>query len=186
MRFEGNNPYNNRVYVDFKKKTVNFEPVMGEMTLIKAYFMFFFLLLMVFGIISSPLIILVGLELCSEYVVFIPYIAAFFTSLIFWNKKWRKEKYPMANANLIKLFGKFFFKKDKKKKIEAHSLFLGKYFLIPEFSNVYLKYGLVGDFAEEIKSIKVDNLFKDCEFGWYCVFEFNNRPENGYLEIEYI
>jgi len=189
MRFEGNNPYNNRVYVNFKKKTVNFELVMGGMTLIKVYTMFFFLLLLIFSFLSIPLFIFVEIDNSLRVILIIPLIFAVITSLIFWNKKWRKEKYPIANSKLVNIFRRmisFNMIKPKKLKIEPHSLFLGKYLYIPKFSNVCLIYGLVGDFAEQIKSIKIDNLYKDEAFGWYCVFEFNNKPENGYLEIEYI
>ena len=190
MKFEGDNPFNNRVYVDFKRKHVSFEPVKGSHTIIKLYLMFFCncLMLMV-ALLFIPMII-IDLIIVNGGVVLMSFglLIGFFLSLVYFNEKWRKEKYPKTNHKVITIITKVFtfgMYKDKKKLVTNKSLFLGKYFLIPKFKNIMLEYKLKGDFAKQIKDIRIDNLFKDDPFEWYCVIEFYKKPLNGSMELAY-
>jgi len=190
MKFEGDNPFNNRVYVDFKRKHVSFEPVKGSHTIITLYVMFLYnCIMLMIGLLIIPMIILdliitnLGTMLATFGI-----IVGFLLSLIYFNKTWRKEKYPKTNHKMITLITKIFsfgIYKEKKKLVLSKSLFQGKYFLIPKFKNIMLEYKLKGDFAKQIKDIRIDNLFKDDPFEWYCVIEFYKKPLNGSMELAY-
>lgn len=188
---EGNNPYNNRVYVDFDKKTIRFIPIgkkskrryflMFFTTIFGKYLIFFFyplfailLLLDVTGIITD---VLFGL-LC--YIAFLQllFISIYF-SLWFYREEWRKKYYPELNA---RLHG--FLSKPKKKTINPESVVNNKVF-IPHFKNVLLKYKVTKDFMKQLKNIKISNIFKADATNWFFVFEFKKKPVNGYLEVEY-
>ena len=190
MKFEGDNPFNNRVYVDFKRKHVSFEPVKGSHTIRKLYLMFMFncMFLMCIVLFIPAILLEIVQEGIGGILLSCGVGSGIILSLLYFNEKWRKEKYPKANHKIIKFILKAItcgVYKDKKKVILPKSLFLGKYFLIPKFRNVMLEYKLKGDFAKQIKDIRIDNLFKDDPCEWYCVIEFNKKPLNGSMELVY-
>lgn len=57
--------------------------------------------------------------------------------------------------------------------------------IIPSFSNVELKYELLGDFVN-LKRISINNISKNNAYDWYCIFEFKEKPVDGYMVIRYV
>ena len=192
MRKEGNNPYNNRVIVDYEKKTINFMPV-GKKSIKKYYLIFLgqisaFYLIMFYALACILILMEFMLELKLSALVMWDAMAltigAIVFSLSYFDKKWRKKHFPQLNAKLVKLMRKILMRKTHKMIINDKAM-IGNKFIIPEFSNVELKYKTTQDYSKYLKKITIMNIIKANPWEWNCVFEFKKKPLKGYLEIEY-
>lgn len=114
-------------------------------------------------------------------------IDTLFNSLLFFNKKWRSNKFPMFNAWLIELTGKLIFRKRKKKvKVMNQEALIDNKFFIPCFSNVALDYEASGDYGKYLTNIEISNIFDKNDQEWFCIFHFSQTPKTGELKLEYI
>jgi len=191
QKYNGRNIYNNKIDIDFEKKKVGFVPIKDKSEL--SYYRIFFLnLFFVFLIISAVInigmfIILESLGivlnsfLAAIHIIIVAVSLAFPTSLLFWNKEFKHNHYPIFNKRLLLLLGS----KKKEKEVEPHSIIDNK-FIIPYFDNTVLQYELFGDFAEQIKRIQVKNIFKKDPYRWYALFEFKKTPINGRMNLLYV
>ena len=199
MRKEGNNPYNNKVYVDYDDKTIRFIPV-GKKSIRKYYFIFLtgifgfymicFMLPVIYGlaIIGSLLhftdqtIFTLIIFSISQFVLMTVYF-----SLWYFRKAWRKKCFPELNYKLCAnmFFGIKRLGKTKIKEINQESLINNK-IIIPYFNNIIMEYKAKKDFGKQLKSIKIINIFKADPFKFFCVFEFRKKPKDGSLWVKYI
>lgn len=195
QKFNGNNPFNNKVVVDFEKRTVVFKPMtQGSiitywgMLFIKIYCFFLFLTIFI------PLIAVCMPEdyflrtiilLLYMYYFLLSLIISFLFSLKYFDKKWQSEVYPRFNANLSIKLRKLLFQKELKWKRFNDNAVVNKKIFVPNFGNVMLKYRVHGDFSNQIKRITIDYLFEDDPLKWFIVFEFKKKPVSGWLEIKY-
>jgi hypothetical protein len=210
--YNGDNPHNNNIVIDFIKKTVKFEPV-KEHSLSFYYFMnvLIYTLFFTFNVGISCMMMFImmifthfpfvyafsaTLWLFIIYGVTAPLLTFTLMGLPFWNKYWRKHYFPKFSAlmaysirvlqfNFHFIFRKKIYPKDLK----------GNVFIIPTFGNVDLDYELHGDFAEHIEKIEVHNHYKkDKKTGqmkpresrFYAVFTFNGIIKEGYMRLRYI
>jgi len=194
VRKEGNNPYNNRIIVDYEKKTIKFIPI-GKKG-IRKYYMLFLLQIFMFYILVFlyPLIILhsiMSIFLKIELNALLVWDFMMITtgsmtfSLYYFNKEWRKKTFPELNYKLIKFCKLLMFKKEKKHIIEPKAIH-NKTVIIPEFSNVMLHYETTGDFSKYLKKVKIMNVFKANPWKWNCCFEFGKTPKKGMMSVKYI
>lgn len=200
-RFTGDTHRNSRVYIDYVKDTVIFEPV-GKVGLIANWFLF------VFSIIATALI-----PICVF--IFTSWVWIYFTSgasqdiavlqeamdyygyklfgalgimagaillmsLPFVFKHWRKNYYPVFMATLD-----VFIHRHKTLECNSDAIVDNKY-IIPFLGNVMVKYELRGDFAKTIETVKIVNLFVEDSYKWMCVFTFKEHPKNGLMRVQYI
>jgi len=192
------NPFNNRVLVDYEKRSVRFEPV-GAGTIYKYWFLWFntlltiplvcaltFLAIIVPSILFTlPVEAIVGM-LRVTYIMFIVcYAFLFCVSLIYFIPSWRHKHFPSTNARLVR-FNRLLlsFKKLSTKRVLPHAVVNNTVF-IPNFNNVELHYFAIDDFKKQLKCIRIDTVFEDDPWEWYFVFEFKRRPKNGYLDVRY-
>lgn len=201
QKYNGENHYNNKVVVNYRDRTIKFVPV-AKRSIIIYYITFLislqitFTIMWIYGI-CAPLALLSYIYDPAIYLIvpLLPiikgiYIAIFFYSLIFFNKKWKENYFPKANAGLKEIraysmwYIPFIYKKEKNKKIRINNLYKN-FIIIPSFDNIELKYKLYGDFKKNIKNIVINNHFHENDTSWYCIFEFKRRPKKGYMEVEY-
>lgn len=195
QKYNGNNPYDNRVVVDFENQKVLFEPV-GAKGVIRQYYTFFNGLLlssMIFSVYAY--FIIYGILSFFGYnpvsgvyfqLLFIMIVFAISFSVIYFNKNFRHNHFPVFNYWLTGITRVMFLSPFRRKKVlTPESLFDNKAF-IPDFDNVCLKYDATGDFAKYMKKISIQNLYKDNSNDWFCVFEFTKKIRTGTLELRYI
>jgi hypothetical protein len=200
-RFIGDTHRNSKVYVDYVKDTVVFEPV-GKAKLFWNWIIFIlalfatgalplysFLLtgIVYIGIISGGVgnSIVFGEALDyyfykGAYAMLIIWVMPLLMSLPYLYKPWRKNYFPafMAMLDILE-------HKTKKAVCNPEAIIDNKY-IIPFFANVMLKYELWGDFSRQIESVKIENLFMDDAYKWMVVFRFKNKPLDGKLSVHYI
>ena len=167
----GNNYDNNNVIVDFTTKTVKFEPVIHRnrtfyyflnATILGSYVSFFItafiIMIGLFSWIDGYPIrylfrTLVFLSLCSIMIV---YAMSYLIYLPIFVDSWNKY-YPQFNATMIYfcriLTGTFPITTE----LINCQMLKGNVWILPRFSNVSLKYKLVGDFATNIEKIEIHN-----------------------------
>ena len=186
---KGDNPYNNRVLVNYDDKTINFIPI-GYKSKKKYFTIFFINLCCVFGYFSLIPYLLGSVMLNPGinqvfymlFALFLPLSISFYIVNKYYNNpEWRKHYYPEFNYKMIRFlrFGRI--KKCKLEKANIHD----KTFIIPHFQNVMFNYKATGDF-KEIESIKISNIFIADPFKWFCLIKFKKLPQKGYMEIEYL
>ncbi len=179
--YNGNNPYNNNVIVDYIKKSVVFEPL-KDSGILKQYYLFFNQLfmkgLMISLIAGMPLFLLN--DTWKSFLVIFGLITlfSFVFSLNFFREEWRKNWLP-------KVYHGINFYHTKYKKINPLALIDNK-FIIPCFDNVMLQYKAYGDFATHLKKIEIRNLYEDDKFNFFCIFSFKKKVNEGYLKIKYV
>jgi hypothetical protein len=208
---------NNNVYVNFDSKEVTFEEVpMNKYTpyflLISAGILILAKLIFYWCFILTILIIKYVLEYVSlnnslegfaipkwmyifnSYFYLMPLIIMFVCFTLFYMiKPLRFKYYPKLFSLLVKIAMSinFNFSWLNNYKVYPDYLVENKY-VIPYFSNVWLNYELEGDFANQIKSIKITNLLRmkknklipdNCRF--MCVFEFKKKPLDGLMKLNY-
>lgn len=194
QKFNGNNPHNNQVVVDYDKRTVRFKPVKGKLN---PYFEFLLGLILkplirVLGFVLILIVILTLMPLDQNVVVelwiqmtglstLICIVVSVLASLKYFDKKWRKEKYPEFN---YKMMNSIFTKATKS--IVTHNNVEDKMMIIPSFGNVMLSYKCYGDFNKYLKRIVIKNHFKKKAYNWYCIFKFSQHPKKGFMEISYL
>jgi len=194
QKFNGKNVCNNRVHINFKKKKVEFDPIK------KGGFWFYYLRYL-FTCLSywafRVSIIYIALA-CIIYVIddtspiigVISLIAiilllslSFISSTAYLNKNWRENKYPQDNHN--KLSNVVFKRLDEECEVNPKAV-INKIFILPYFSNVCLEYELSGDFSRYIKDIKIENIYKNNDQEWLCVFIFTKQPLKGNMKLRYL
>lgn len=186
QKYNGENPYNNRVLIDYEKKLVVFDP-MTQGGIIR-YYMEFLLNLIVKGMLIWGILMyiiwgitaILKIEMTEKYVI-IPMIIlltiSISISLLYWNKKWRHNCYPKFN-HAISLT------KNKEKTFNKDALVDNKA-IIPNFSNVMIQYKATKDFGKQLKEIKIINRYNENAYDWLAIFTFKKTPQNGELKIKY-
>jgi len=195
--FNGKNPYNNRVHIDYRRKYVHFKPIKGSWSEATPYRMFFMTINSFLIITSFPIMLIILsllyfvmdspiYELQSVTLIWYGFCSLFAwcLSLIYFNKKWRENKFPKFNYYVLTKIRNSTGKKGSKYKLVKPCNVLGNKIFIPHFNNVMFKYKSVGDFTK-IKSIDIMNSFDDDPDNWYCQITLNKKPVNGYMEIYY-
>lgn len=186
QKYSGNNFYNNAITIDFDKRNVEFTPVIrGEGSVIR-YYITFLLNIVEAAIYPAAIglgsIILLGmiLRMNSYYAETVFIILGGITiigiSLLYFNKKWRNDKFSKFMFT-ISLLG-------HKKKTITPDMINNKTFIFP-FKNVGLKYKLYGDFTK-IRKIYIRNPFPKNDYTWLCYFEFKTQPKVGKMKLTYV
>lgn len=197
-RYHKKNPFNNKVLVDYEKRTVRFEPV-GAGTLYYYWFIWW-------NQLTTPVMLLL---VATSWLVYptaafklephsfalivqltsMVYLGLFASlsvvSLIYFIPSWRHRYFPSTNARLqryLKLL--LSFKRTTPKKILPSSVVNNKVF-VPNFSNVELQYTAIGDMKTQLKRIRIDTIFDQDPWEWYFVFEFKKQPKDGHLMVMY-
>ena len=195
MKKEGNNPYNNRVIVDYENKKITFVPI-GKKSIRKYYFIFLVNIITLYCfLILIPIVLIVSLvpemPLNMEGFIYLITIMqmipmSIYFSLWFFRPKWRKQYYPELNYKIINnfMFRYLTGKKLKKEIIEPKAIH-NKQLIIPHFSNVRLYYETTGDFSKYLKKVFICNIFKGDPWNWNCCFEFTKKPKKGTMKIDY-
>lgn len=199
--FKEDNIYNNKVIVDYDKKTVDFTPVMdGKPS--KYYFILLsnLIIFMIYvGIYSAIIFMYIKIiffefniydsyylikGLMINYLISICFIIPF--SLLIFNMKNRYKYYPKIGYNIAKFCRLLFFQKPQKKKVINKDCIIDNKFFIPYFYNIMLKYELYGDFKDNLKSVKIINFYVDDGKDWFCQFEFYRPIQNGKMVVKYL
>ena len=200
-RFTGDTHQNSKVYVDYIKDTVVFEPV-GKASIFGNWvclifsifsacalptYIFFLTGIVYIGVISggfsNGLVFAEALDYYfykGFFALAVMWISIFIMSLPYLFKPWRKNYFPafMAMADILE-------HKTKKNVCNPETIIDNKY-IIPLFSNVMLNYELWDDFSRQIESVRIENLFVDDAYKWMVVFRFKNKPINGKMTVHYI
>lgn len=191
QKFNGNNNLNNKVTVDYNKKTVDFEPLLVEST----FYMFFIswlgaFLVAIYGVTLSALIVAPFAQYyvgTTEHLVILAYILIILLSLLctafYFNKRFVKEVFPKFNYGNVQV-GSFFCAL-KKRTIEPEAV-VNNTVVIPSFKNVYIGYETSGDFDKYLEKVEIKNIFKEDAFLWFVVFTFKETPKNGVIKVEYV
>lgn len=208
QKFNGKNLYNNRVYVDFRKKKVEFEPVIvNKQTqrslrrefilqhLAVAYIFFLFSYAIYLGIAGTIAYFIQGAFEVEPYTVkTLAIMNVCATLLAFGNMldnsmKRIKDQFPHRNAQIAEFAHRIqtlgLTSKYKRLKVNKEAI-INNMFIIPKFSNVVLEYKATGDFAKQIKNIKILNHYKNDAYKFLAVIQFKKKPQNGNLYLDYI
>lgn len=198
QRYNGNNFYNNRVHIDYKKQTVFFQPVIDG-GIIKYYIGF-----LIHSVMMVVILIIIPITVAevitgvitdqpasfqvSADIIKPMLIASAIISLQYFNRNWRNKYYPEYNFHTSKLMKYFIlqFKAVKYKHINPNvtRLFNNRY-IVPYFSNTTLKYKVTGDYKKFLNSITIENYFTDDPYKWFCVFQFSQKPREGDMFLVY-
>lgn len=197
--YSGNNTDNNRVWIDFEKKEIKYEPVPVKSKLLsdmlfplQVYlltFIFQFPLFVVFSILA-----VLDIYILALYILWIQVFTGILVSTVYafrfnFIKKWRYNMFPIFNAEVnsstIQPF--FMISELKYQKVRKEAM-IENMFIVPEFSNVVLDYILTGDYKKYIKSISIQNLYHKKDNKWNVVFMFNRKKKikKGDFLIRYI
>ena len=200
QKYNGRNVYNNRVFVNFKDKKVDFVPIkethVGFYRRYYVFFMSMFTRLMLITMFISLVVFFPYLMFYEEealallpmiLTLVIPFGIAFPFSLLYFDKKWRENKFPEFNYKMLGTL-KTVFKMESavRKKTVKPDAIVNNQFVIRQFSNVSLRYKVFDDFANYLKSIEINNIFDKKDTDWYAIFTFNKQPKHGYMSLYYI
>jgi len=198
-KFNGKNSYNNRVSVDYRRKTVFFKPIKGDWTETTPYRMLVIQIFSFLALIGVPALLVVfcliafngqyndklwvgiyfiycGLCLLYAWFLSLPYIVS---------KKWRENEFPKFNYWVLNYLSKFSKKNGTRNKTIKPENVLSNKIFVPHFQNVMFKYRSVGDFSK-IKNINIINSFEDDPLNWCCCIELERKPKKGFMEITYM
>jgi len=137
-----------------------------------------------------------------NYYMFSFMVVGLITTFIFprkiFNKEWLSTKYPSWNASLLNLSKRFIsfgvlgnYKNLIVQKKHLYSLDDYDLYIIPNFSNVEMKYELKGDFVDKILSIDIiDNnklsKLNKIQDNWYAIFKFKKGINEGEMVLNYM
>lgn len=194
QKYNGNNCWNNRVTIDYKKRKVTFKPVKGNWTikktrraLICGAFQAYLYITIILG---APIVLVANSKTDgTEQMVLITMLAASITTATLGatimylksrNRKWMKDRYPKVNATILKVvtMGAI----TKRRTIKPGETYKN-IMVIPDYGNIELKYKLEGDF-KKVKKIAVRENDKRGN-RWHCIFEFEKEPKTGKMQITY-
>lgn len=193
QKYNGRNPYNNRVIVDFDNRFVKFKPV-GKTSIINQYIEWLYCVFILFIMYWVPfffvLVILKESKLIPTiagklFTFLMLFLFPVIISLFYANKTWRHDKFPEANYHINHFFKRLFGKKDKTLTINKENL-RDQQFVIPYFKNIMLEYKATGDFAKNLKRIEVKNIFKEDPYKWFVIFMFNGKCKKGNVKVKYL
>jgi len=195
----GNNLYNNKVDVDFVKKSVVFTPFKKQFTELHSFFYFlgyisyltFYVWIMM---VLSILILFYIVHIDIRYIRILSFILPLVISInlflyccLFLSSNFKNNYFPKVNKSLQKLAYLFIYlswRKDDYLEVNREAIINNK-FIIPYFKNISLEYVITGDYIDKIKRIYISNLFNNNAFKWFCVIEFKDIPEYGSMKISY-
>jgi len=197
QRFNGEGSENNRVTVDFDKRSVKFQPIskFGLFNLLYAQFVALATIFVKIGFLLMFIRIymqyigyhhtLQDIINIYQYFVFAGIISVSVPALSF-NRRFREKHFPVINAIIISFYMAFKGQNVVKRlKIGPEHLKKGKTYEIEHFYNIMLTYKATGDMAEKIKRIEIKE--KELEGNhWKALFTFKQKVKSGQLSIRYI
>jgi len=196
--FNGDNCYNNCITIDYALKTVKFKPIVRSRFV--NYFCFigdFWLVSFGLGLLTVfAVLFLKGVvyavtgyfplgELDLAYgvlgVLINGLVISFFSSLLFFNKKWMKENYPKFNVYFSKFFG---MAEITTLEITSDMVKKNKKFVIKEFGNVLFDFKCSKDFSFFLKKISITSIKKSA-FNFKATIEWAKMPQEGVFKVRY-
>lgn len=198
QKFSGKGMANNRVYIDYDKRTVRFDPTPDKRTASRLFLEDLLTTTLIASLISAFVVILAagivvigGGFLFDDPMIELPYFAhlvflgtgiAIAAHLGKWcSKRWRSQCFPVWNKLNIMLCGHRY----KKYTVNPNAI-INNTFVVRQFSNVELSYDVTGDFATELESITIEEIYQDYPFKWYAIFRFKKQPVTGRMEVRTI
>jgi len=200
QEYNGKNPYNNQVIVDFKNRKVRFNPVKGSMSSLDNYLhggrllqkivfrfiLFFFIISILLDIAIddysrtntlSYILICYVIYFMTPYIYIIPFLMS---------KKF-KNNTGVINAKLSVLYDQLNMKPSQiKEGFINKKLITSKSYDITDFQNIFLEYKLTGDFKKYIKTINIVNDYSDNPYIWTIIFEWTKKPTKGNIWVKYL
>lgn len=180
-KFDGYDFTNNAIFVDIKKQSVFFKPIKKQHKFYLAYLTY---------LASFPLMFI--MMMLSYFVfrsVFITITVLYYfaiTPFVLVNLK-KSEYYAKYNYALHYINNIIFFRTNDNrfKEVERKAIHLDKYFIIPTFSNVLLKYEVTGEYADKLKTIEISNIFKIDDSDFFAVFTFKplSKKPDGHFKV---
>lgn len=192
QKYSGKSLKNCRVYIDYEKRSVRFDPTGDPRTLT---FLIVNDLADTFGkaMVLSGILMAIGVlpftnsalrSGTQEYQFYILITVSMFAASMatlaqlgkFLSKKWREEKFPVWNT----LFNK------RKKYVVRDNAIINNQFLIPFFHNVELTWEVTGDYAEQLDKITIEELFENKPTSAFALFHFKQKPSSGTMVVSAI
>jgi len=201
QKYNGNNPHNNQVVVDYEKREVKFKPVRGELHpylvllfgmiikfTMKLLVLIFLLTLILYGIeglgfISFPN---EGMDQVTLLSFLLGSLSMFLVSLKYFDKEWLKNEFPKFNYHRLKDSSIPFLKSNVERLEINKKNICDKQVIIPSFDNIMLSYKCFGDFNKFLKKIVIRNHFDKKAHTWYCIFQFSKEPVKGKMVVKYL
>lgn len=201
QKYSGNNTLNNEVTVDFKKKSVDFKPILRSRDtkegIISSYF----------GLITYIRIINIKILIWGFIIMFVQdyfngwqqtelvtysmvlallwaYMGPFIMAAPIWNKWWRDNCFPKFNAALVEI-KELLSGRAARTTQTLGPEHLGKHYEIP-FGNIMLDYEASGDIAKQLKRIEIRSTGIYDNGDWIAKFILKRKAKDGELKVSFI
>jgi hypothetical protein len=198
QKFSGNDCNDNEVTVNFKNKSVVFNPVdnhpkwfvfidmMGTIYFALTYYILF------------PLALLYRFKIINIYitsiVIFVIFCIIYIYPFLVFNKNFMKNYYPKVNAFMVQWCNNFTIMPSRWCRWKTYTnVDENNVISLPKFKNIFLYYETSEDFSKYLEYIEI----KSCEtlsewrkkysrpHKWLCLFIYKKKPINGYLKVKY-
>ena len=194
QRYNGNNPFNNDVCVDYVRRRVTFDPVTFTSltqlwrTVVSRIFIISFM-------VCAGLIIVPFVLLAPEIARFAVYVSVFVSGLnaIIYTFLFKKSKlfisdvYPRLNELLIIVYSAMMLSRNPKKRFTVNrDGIIDRRLIIPFFDNVVIEWEVTAGFSRNLYKVVVQHVFEEDAYRFFAVFKFKRKPSTGYMTIKYI
>ena len=198
QKFSGNDSNDNEVSIDFKNKSVVFNPVDNH----PKWFLFIDMMSTIYFVLAYyilfPLALLTYFKIINNHIFsFIMWVVVGFVftyPFLLFHKKFMKNYYPKVNAFMVQWCNNFSIRPSRWRRWKTYiSVDENNVISLPNFKNIFLYYETSEDFSEYLERIEI----KSCEtlsewrkkysrpHKWICLFIFKKKPINGYLKVKY-